>query len=389
MANFTSFTSAPLSFVDNGVAAQALPIYGTSGTITNLSISLLGLTHTFPDDLDILLVAPNGKRNILFMSDAGGDPNIGSVDLTFSDAFSSALPNESQIVSGNYRPTDFEPVETDADFLTATGGINSGSATTFAAAFNSFAANGDWRLYVRDDVQSDVGSLASWGLTISTSSSQARVTGTSGADNLEISSDDGSSGYFVLSSGGGGMFFSDVASWDISGGAGPDTISFRSNFTNSYVFDLTNGNLTSIEVLQFLNPGTNGSATVRIGASEIGAGFATNGTILGNSDLNIADTLDIVMGSDTNVDLSTIIFNFFDGSRDKVTVTGDGSSETIIGTNLHDVIVGNGGNDHISSRGGDDFIEGGAGGDHIDGGTNGADGDTASYANSAAGVNVQ
>ena len=388
MANFTYTKVALLTIPSTGVVSQSLLVFGTSGTITNVSIALNSLTHTFPDDLDLLLVQPNGVRNLLFMSDAGSGSDINNVALTFSDGASSTLPDSAQIVSGTYKPTDYETNETDADFGTSTGGIQSASTTTFAAAFNGFAANGNWNLYVLDDTSGDVGTLDSWSLTISTNSGEARLAGTSQPDLLTILSNDGAAGSFQVNSN-GSVEFSNVTSWDLSGGRGTDTVVFGSDTGNLFDIDLTGSNLTSIEVLQYSNPGTNGSGTVHIGASEIGAGFASTGTVLGTSDTSVTETFAVVMGTDTNVDLSTIAFNFFDGPTDRVTVTGDGSAETIIGSSVGNTIHGNGGNDHLTGGGSDDILEGGAGADVLNGGANGSFGDIASYQHSTAGVNVQ
>ena len=56
MANFTYTKVALLTIPSTGVVSQSLLVFGTSGTITNVSIALNSLTHTFPDDLDLLLV---------------------------------------------------------------------------------------------------------------------------------------------------------------------------------------------------------------------------------------------------------------------------------------------------------------------------------------------
>ena len=46
-------------------------ISGLGGTITDVNLELNGLSHTWPDDIDILLVGPGGQ-NAFVMSDAGG-----------------------------------------------------------------------------------------------------------------------------------------------------------------------------------------------------------------------------------------------------------------------------------------------------------------------------
>ncbi len=76
-ANAQTFSNpAPILVPGTGTIGNANP-YPSNITvagvlnITNLSITLFGLTHTFPADIDILLVSPTGLTVIL-LSDAGG-----------------------------------------------------------------------------------------------------------------------------------------------------------------------------------------------------------------------------------------------------------------------------------------------------------------------------
>jgi hypothetical protein len=43
------------------------------------------------------------------MSDAGTNLDLVNVTLTFDDAAASFLPDNAQIVTGTFKPTDFEP----------------------------------------------------------------------------------------------------------------------------------------------------------------------------------------------------------------------------------------------------------------------------------------
>src|SRR6185503_1794692 len=119
---------------------------------------LKGLSHTYPDDLDILLVGPAGQKVVL-MSDAGGGTDISNVTLTFDDGAASSLPDSAAIVSGSYKPTDF-----------VTGDIfpspaPAGPYGTALSAFNGLNPNGAWSLYVLDDEVNDGGSIsAGWSL---------------------------------------------------------------------------------------------------------------------------------------------------------------------------------------------------------------------------------
>lgn len=134
------------------------------GTITQVTVTLDGLSHTFPSDLDILLVGPGGK-SVLIMSDVGGSvPIVGAV-LKFDDAAGSLTTN-GPITTGAYRPSNFGT----GDFFPAPA--PPAPASGYGAALADFIGtnpNGDWKLFILDDQGSDVGLLASgWRLSILT-----------------------------------------------------------------------------------------------------------------------------------------------------------------------------------------------------------------------------
>lgn len=57
----------------------------------------LTYSHTFPDDIDMLLVSPMGQK-VVIMSDVGGSTDVNNVAVTLDDAAASALPDSTQIV---------------------------------------------------------------------------------------------------------------------------------------------------------------------------------------------------------------------------------------------------------------------------------------------------
>ncbi|HEX2739696.1 MAG TPA: hypothetical protein VHM69_04560, partial [Rubrobacter sp.] len=82
--------------VNDNAAASVYPstitVSGLPRKITDLNVSLNGISHTFPDDLDILLVGPGGQK-VMLMSDAGGDPNLNNANLIFDDDPAPPLDN--------------------------------------------------------------------------------------------------------------------------------------------------------------------------------------------------------------------------------------------------------------------------------------------------------
>ncbi|MGQ9550480.1 MAG: hypothetical protein ACUVWS_17840, partial [Roseiflexus sp.] len=50
---------------------STIEVSGVSGSIVSVVVRLNGLSHTFPDDLDIVLVGPSGQA-VMLMSDVGG-----------------------------------------------------------------------------------------------------------------------------------------------------------------------------------------------------------------------------------------------------------------------------------------------------------------------------
>ena len=68
-------------------------------------MTLKGIAHTWPDDIDVALVGPNGECTLL-LSDIGGDVPVTAVEVTLDDTAASALPDVTQLLSGIYRPTN-------------------------------------------------------------------------------------------------------------------------------------------------------------------------------------------------------------------------------------------------------------------------------------------
>ncbi|HEX5734650.1 MAG TPA: HYR domain-containing protein [Blastocatellia bacterium] len=139
---------------------SSIGVSGLTGTISKVTVTLNNINHTFPDDIDVLLVGPTGA-NAIIMSDAGGGTDANNVTLTFDDAAASSLSDTAALVSGTFKPTSHAPADT---FPPPASTPSGGSALS---VFNGTNPNGVWNLYVVDDTTGDFGSISGgWCLTI-------------------------------------------------------------------------------------------------------------------------------------------------------------------------------------------------------------------------------
>src|SRR5439155_20522278 len=104
-----------------------------------------------------------GGQKLLLMSDAGGGASISGITLTFDDAAASSLPDNSQIVSGTFKPTNYGLGDTFANPAPA------GPYDSALSIFSGTNPNGAWSLSVYDDSPGDAGKVAGgWRLSITT-----------------------------------------------------------------------------------------------------------------------------------------------------------------------------------------------------------------------------
>jgi subtilisin-like proprotein convertase family protein len=148
-----------------------LTVSGVVGTVNNVKVILDGFSHTFPDDVDVLLQAPTGEK-ILLMSDAGGNSDISNARFTFRTG-GSALPDETLITTGEYAPSDYNDTLGGNDLFPSPAPPDSDPAYLRAAnALDSLKGknpNGTWRLFVRDDTSAEAGEITrGWILVVQT-----------------------------------------------------------------------------------------------------------------------------------------------------------------------------------------------------------------------------
>ena len=147
--------------------SSTITVAGGPATVGAMTIDIIGLSHTWPSDIDVMLVGPNGDAMII-MSDAGSGTDVTDVSYSIFDGAATAF-NLTQNLSGSYRPynnggADGMPAPAPAVYGDA---APAGAATLFST-FGGDVADGDWTLFLQDDAGGDAGTITGgWSITFS------------------------------------------------------------------------------------------------------------------------------------------------------------------------------------------------------------------------------
>lgn len=157
-----------------------IAVSGLVGNILDVNVTLHGVSHNRPDDLDVLLVGPTGAT-VIVLSDACGSENPGGVNWTFDDEAAGSLPDTDDgntatvdCPTGSYKPTDYVGFGSEGFSTPALPGPYGSTLSVF----DGTNPNGKWSLYIMDDRDSYGGSIAGWSLTIETEDPTATPTDT-------------------------------------------------------------------------------------------------------------------------------------------------------------------------------------------------------------------
>jgi peptidyl-Lys metalloendopeptidase len=130
------------------------------GSLQKVTATLSGFSHTWPPDLDVLLVGPAGQTVVL-MSDVGSSTAVTNLTFVFDDT--GPAMGTGTLVSGTYRPTNIGTGDS------WTSPAPAGPYGTTLSVYNGTDPAGVWSLYVVDDASGDVGSFSGgWSLTLTT-----------------------------------------------------------------------------------------------------------------------------------------------------------------------------------------------------------------------------
>lgn len=215
---FTNNTAIPIAdgsdATGSGVGSpypSAITVSGLTGTVTDVNVSINSLTHSYPDDVGFMLVAPNGAF-MAIQTDIGGRTSVTNVTYTFDDQAASEVPDAGPLTAGTFRPTSIA----DDDFFPQTGtapppqdcqptgsgecpqASPAGSAT-LNGTFGGINPNGTWKLYAIDCCEGDTGTVnGGWSLSITTSTG-----GTISKAPLDFNGDNRTDWVVVRNTGGG------------------------------------------------------------------------------------------------------------------------------------------------------------------------------------------
>ncbi|MBH0158623.1 proprotein convertase P-domain-containing protein [Fictibacillus sp. 5RED26] len=157
-SSFTNPTSITIPDLSQGVPYPSpITVTGLNGNILKVTVVINNFSHTFPDDVGILLVGPGGQ-NVDLLDCAGGGTNAVNATLTFDDNAPSQIVGP--VVSGTFQPSAFCNRNYNLSAPTPPFGSQ-------LLAFNGTNPNGAWSLYVQDFVGGDVGIIdGGWTLNI-------------------------------------------------------------------------------------------------------------------------------------------------------------------------------------------------------------------------------
>ncbi len=136
--------------------------------VTSVTVEVNGITHTWPDDIDLLLVGPGGE-NLVILSDVGDSIDIAGVSLLLDDAAGAALPDAAILTTGTFRPGNFSgtgdlfpsPAPTSPWGQPAPAG-----AATLTSIFGGTDPNGTWSLFAHDQFAGDAGTISEWCINV-------------------------------------------------------------------------------------------------------------------------------------------------------------------------------------------------------------------------------
>lgn len=136
---------------------STIDVSGFTGTITNVTATLKGLSTTYIGDLNVLLSGPDSTKNLVLLRGHNSlSQSIVGLDILLDSASSST-----NLLSGVSKPMGGMP-----NYVPMPSPVPTPSGASDFSVFTGSAPNGTWSLWAQDSLQSDVSSLTGWCVTI-------------------------------------------------------------------------------------------------------------------------------------------------------------------------------------------------------------------------------
>ncbi len=83
-------------------------VSGITTYVSHVAVTVSNLEHSFPHDISMLLVGPDGQSSVLMSAAAfGSQATNPPVTITFDDSASSPAPAIGSLLTGSYQPSEY------------------------------------------------------------------------------------------------------------------------------------------------------------------------------------------------------------------------------------------------------------------------------------------
>jgi hypothetical protein len=145
-------------------STTTIDVSGFDKPLTDVNVTLRNMTQPDVDDLNVLLVGPEGQTAVIF-SDVGFNSSANNLTVTLDDQAATQVPGAGPIPNGTFQPTNFISGDVWSSPPAPANNLPSGAQL---GVFNGTDPNGTWRLvFHNDDLASTAGAMVGgWSLEI-------------------------------------------------------------------------------------------------------------------------------------------------------------------------------------------------------------------------------
>jgi len=315
LGNVSNTFVIPLTMSFANLGAISIPDFGeatpypseiqvsglTNLLVSKVTVTLNGFTHSYPHDVEAVLVSPAGQE-VFLMEHTGGPYTVSNLVLTFDDAALQSLPANG-LITGTFLTTEYPP----SDVLPGIAPVP--GASTNLAFFNGLNPNGIWLLYVYDDTRGNDGIIANgWSLNLTVAdpvNPASRLVVSTIVDTTPVIAGNYLTNQVTVSN------------------LGPDTATgvVLTNILTSSV-----RTLTTTTNLGMINSNASTIVTITLGPIDIGArGNITNteiATAVNNTDLYLPDSTNVTITNVSEISAPYLSAVSMAGGELRLTVNG-------------------------------------------------------------------